>query len=470
MSLLSRTPALRAHNWLGVFLGVFLYLLCLSGTLVVFNQELERWEQPGVPEFNTVTAEAADKALSTFIEQNPAQTEHYHVVLPTSGIPRLVVENDHSAFFADQQGNLLQQEAFPFSKMILDLHYYLHLPSTWGLIVDSALGAAICALVVSGFFAHKRLVRDAFKLRRGGDGQKGRIDLHNRFGIWASPFHLVIGITGTYFGLAGVVLTLVAYLDYGGDRQAVMDKVFTPEPQLEQSLQMPEIGTALRAFEQMSTGHSPIFVTVHDVGTPQQFIELYAQVPDKMIYSENYRFTSAGEFIGTGGYTDGHWGKQLVYSLYRMHFGDFAGVPVKLLYFVLGVMLTALCVSGMDIWLQKQGKPARLVRLWAALVWGSVAALTLSALASLVTAWPLAVLFWSLLGLAVLMGLGLPWLDARRWLLICTGCLLVLLLAYVLVHGGNSFSSAAWPVNLALAGLVLWCGWRARAPVHQSQG
>ncbi len=461
MSLFARQPALNAHRWMGIFLGGLLFLVCLSGTLVVFNQEFERWEQADIPEFNTVSPAAVGSAIDEFVARYPQPTEHYHVVFPSSGIPRLVVENDHKALFATQSGELLESEHFPWSKMLVDMHYYLHLPSTWGLLVVSALGAIICALVVSGFFAHKRIVKDAFKWRRGGTGQPGRIDLHNRFGVWASPFHMMIGITGTYFGLAGILLTVVAQLDTQGDREAVMDKIFTPEPVLEQPLGTPDITTALRRFNAMETGHQPIFLTVHDVGTPQQFIEIYAQVPNQLIYSENYRFDSEGKFLGTGGYENGPWGKKLIYSLYRLHFGDFAGWPVKLLYFVLGLMLTALCVSGMDVWLEKQGRPARLNRLWQGFVWGSVSALAITAAITLFVELSAYVAFWGLLLLACAMSTA--WVNMNRyyWLVISAVSCLVLLMLHMAKYGGQAWSQAGWPVNSLLVAFILWCGWNA---------
>ncbi len=460
MKLFTRQPALNAHSWLGVFLGVFLYLLCLSGTLVVFNQEFERWEQPNIEEFERVSPEAIDTAMARFLAKHPEETEHYHVVLPGSGIPRLVVENDHNAWFADAQGNLLEQERFPWSKMLVKLHYYLHLPMTWGLIFVSAMGAVICALVVSGIFAHKRLVKDAFKLRRGGTVQPGRIDLHNRFGIWAAPFHLIIGITGTYFGIAGVILTLVAQIDYNGDRQAVMDKVFTPEPQLEQTVSTPQIGTALANFEQMNTGHVPLFITVHDVGTPAQFIELYGQMPGKMAYSENYRFDSSGAFLATAGYADGYWGKQLIYSMYRLHFGDFAGLPVKILYFVLGIMLTALCVTGVDIWLAKQANPPRLRRCWAAVVWGSISAIALSALASLWSDVSMYYSFWWLMVAGVAASIVTPYLQPARWQLISGFSSLLLVVAHLMAFTGSALNGAALAINMLLVAYALWTFWR----------
>ena len=145
----------------------------------------------------------------------------------------------------------------------------------------------------------------------------------------------------------------------------------------------PAIGRAFAQMETLAPEKSPIFLTVHEVGEPEQFIEIYAKAPNRMIYAEGYRFDTAGNFIGVAGYEFGEWGKQLVWAMYRLHFGDFAGLTSKWLYFVLGVMLTMLCVSGMEIWLSKKAHPPLASRLWYSTVWGSVSALALTAVADM---------------------------------------------------------------------------------------
>ncbi|MDP6881631.1 MAG: PepSY-associated TM helix domain-containing protein, partial [Alteromonas macleodii] len=222
MDKITKQNALNAHTWVGVFLSVLLFLVCLSGTVAVFHLEFERWEQPHIEEMKNVSPDVVEKAMDTFLAQNTQESHHLYVVFPTSDIPRLVVENDHAAYFADSEGNLLEQESVSFTEMLVNLHLYLNLPQSWGMILVSALGAIICTLVVTGIIAHKRIAKDAFKLRRGGNGQQAQIDLHNRFGLWAAPFHLVIGITGAYFGMAGIILVVVASLNYEGDRDAVI--------------------------------------------------------------------------------------------------------------------------------------------------------------------------------------------------------------------------------------------------------
>ena len=457
----TKQNALNAHNWVGVFLSVLLFLVCLSGTVAVFHLEFERWEQPHIQEMDNVSPQVIEKAMDTFLAQNPEESHHLYVVFPTSDIPRLVVENDHKAYFADQEGNLLEEESVSFTQMLVDLHLYLNLPQSWGMILVSALGAIICTLVITGIIAHKRMSKDAFKLRRGGNGQQAQIDLHNRFGLWAAPFHLVIGITGAYFGMAGIILVTVATLNYNGDRDAVVNQIFTPDPVLAPQEGKPAIGKAFAQMATLAPEKSPIFLTVHEVGEPEQFIEIYAKAPNRMIYAEGYRFDTAGNFVGVAGYEFGEWGKQLVWAMYRLHFGDFAGMTSKWLYFVLGVMLTMLCVSGMEVWLSKKAHPPLASRLWYSVVWGSVSALALTAIADMFISGSLIAVFWCVMAVNTVLTVVLKRMTKPVWLLISGFSVLLLLTLYVVVHGEASFNVASLQLNIPMLAYVVWSVLRA---------
>ena len=469
MDKITKQNALNAHTWVGVFLSVLLFLVCLSGTIAVFHLEFERWEQPHIEEMENVTPEAIEKAMATFLAQNTQESHHLYVVFPTSDIPRLVVENDHAAYFADSDGNLLEKERVSFTQMLVDLHLYLNLPHSWGMILVSALGAIICTLVITGIIAHKRIAKDAFKLRRGGNGQQAQIDLHNRFGLWAAPFHLVIGITGAYFGMAGIILVVVATLNYGSDRDAVIDQIFTPDPVLNPQQGEPAIGKAFAQMETLAPEKSPIFLTVHEVGKPEQFIEIYAKAPNRMIYAEGYRFDTAGNYIGNAGYEEGEWGKQLIWAMYRLHFGDFAGLTSKWFYFVLGVMLTMLCVSGMEIWLSKKAHPPLASRLWYAVVWGSVSALSLTAVADMFFTGSLIVVFWCLMLINIIVTAAVQSLTKPVWLFISGVSVVILLATYAAVHQGATLNVASLQLNIPMVLYAVWSLHRGRILHHRSK-
>lgn len=50
-----------------------------------------------------------------------------------------------------------------------------------------------------------------------------------------------------------------------------------------------------------------------------------AMLPGRLVYSEIYRFTLDGEYINHQALSDGPAGRQLAYSVYRLHFGQFGG-------------------------------------------------------------------------------------------------------------------------------------------------
>ena len=275
----------------------------------------------------------------------------------------------------------------------------------------------------------------------------------------------MIAITGAYFGLAGVFVTIIAQAFYDGDTQAVYDRAFTPEPELVQEIAPPDIGAAMRDLkDRVNTESNLLFFTVHEPHTPQQFLEFFVKTPERLIYSENYRYDSAGNYLGKAGYSDGDGGMQTLYSVFRIHFGDFIGMPVKILYIVLGMMLTVVSATGMNIWLKKRQTRDALNLLWPAFVWGTPVALVASALGYFAVALSPTLLFWVVL--VLLAGLALRLNSEARILPVYKRLLAAVIalfwLVYLVRFGTAAFSVAALQINVPLLAVAVWAMWSAR--------
>ncbi|MFC7335068.1 PepSY-associated TM helix domain-containing protein [Rhodocista pekingensis] len=453
--------SLSSHSWLGLLAGFLMYLICLSGALIVFVHEFERWEQPDVPEFTAYDPAMVARAYGTVMAGGVGDTHHMYVLLPTEEMPRLLIASDTEGWAVNPDGTIAGAVSHEWTHLLEHLHVYLHLPSTLGLIVVGALGAMLCGLIVSGFVAHPRIFKDAFALRLRGSRQLEQADLHNRLSVWGAPFHLVIAVTGAYFGVATLLLPLFAGTYFGGDTEKAMAAVFGAEPALEQPPGPLGIDRALAAMPAIAPGTRPFYVTVEDVGTPQQYMIVGAQHPDRLIYAEQYRFDSTGAYLGPAGFADGEAGKQVLFSVYRVHFGHFGGLPVKIVYALFGLALTVVSVTGVNLWLVKRRRRDAWNNVWAGAVWGAPLALALTALLSLGTGIASVALFWgTLLATA---GLAQWWDDEARTrarLLLASGsAILLVVLAHGLRFGGDALTGAALGVNLTLlaiaAGLLL---------------
>ncbi len=446
--------ALSGHSCLGLLTGALLYLICLSGTLAVYYQYFERWEQPDVPEYQQLAPDLVGHAYRNVLSQPRQVSGDMLIMLPTENSPRAYVASSIGSWFLQPDGRRGEAIAHPWTDMLANLHLYLHLPSAFGMIVVSAFGALLCALIISGFLAHPRIFRDAFNLRLGGSRRLEQVDIHNRLSVWGAPFHLMIGVTGAYFGLAALMNALIATAFFDGDRDAAVGAIHSPAPTLEQEVATMNVEGALERMAEVAPGAKPFYITIEDINTPEQYMIIGGRHQDRLIYAEQYRFDQEGRYLGKAGYTDGPTGQQAIFSTYRVHFGHFGGFPVLALYGVLGLALTVVSVTGINIWLARRKGRDSLDNLWTGLVWGTPPALLTTALVALLWAGQsTAMLFWS----GLLVGMGLAQFinhDSRCRLTLqslTAGLSLAVLAAHVARFGDSSLSNnAALGVNISL--------------------
>lgn len=445
--------SLASHSWLGLFSGVAMYLVCLSGTLAVFYPEFERWEQPAVEEFTAIDPALLEGAYMEALARDPDETHHVYIGLPHEAMPRASVSTDNMGWFVNRDGSLGERAAHDWTHLLVDLHLFLHLPESFGMIVVSLFGVILCGLIVSGLFSHPRLFKDAFSLRLRGSKRMEQVDIHNRLSVWGTPFHLMIGVTGAYFGLAGLVVLVIAQAYFDGDTDKVAEGIFGAEPQLEQRLEGPAaIASAVEQVKALEPGAEPFYVTLEEAETPRQYMIVGAEFPGRLIYSDQYRFDSAGNYIDNVGFSDGVAGKQVVFSVYRLHFGHFGGLLVQVAYLMLGLALTVVSVTGINIWLVRRKTRDVLNSLWTGFVWGTPLALAMSAITQVLFGLPSIAVFWGVL-LASCVYSRVVDADrrARRTLLwLGAVAMLALVTGHGLRFGTAAAQGAALWVNLAL--------------------
>jgi uncharacterized iron-regulated membrane protein len=465
--------SLSSHSWLGLMVGALMYLVCLSGTLVVFYPELERWEQPQIQEVQDYDPATLERAYHELVASGIEVTEHMFVNLPSPESPRARISTEKEGWFINPDGSRGELVNHEWTHLLINLHLYLHLPESFGMYIVCALGAILCGLIVSGLIAHPRIFRDAFVLRLGGSKHLEQADIHNRLSVWSSPFQLMIAITGAYFGFAQVVGMVFAGIYTNGDLDKLFGQVFGEEPKLEQKLTPIALSKAINRTREMAPGATPLYITIEEAGKPGQFLLVGTQLPDRLIYVEQYRFDTAGNFIDKVGYSDGPPGRQIVYSTYRLHFGHFGGFSVKVLYFILGLAMSIVSVTGFNVWLAKRKRRDFLNNVWAGLVWGTVPALALSAVALVLLGIPGTPVFWIVVAIAC--AIAQRWNDetlAKRRLQIAgAAAIAALVVGYLVKFGGAAFTPIPIGVNasmLASAAVLLLMGMKRAAPAVTS--
>jgi len=447
---------LSGHSWMGLTVGALMYVVCLTGSLVVFFEELERWEQPTVVEYLDYSPQLIEQAVTQFLVRVPELPASLYVVLPTEAVPRIHISDGENEWFVNPDGSLGDIPLEAWTHMLKQLHIYLHLPETLGIIMVGILGVLLCGLIVSGLLAHPKIFKDAFRLRLGGSVHLAQADLHNRLSVWGTPFYAVIAFTGAFIGLVGVMIAATAWLSFDNDRAAVIDRIYGADPVITNVAPERDYARALRELERVAPTATPIYWVIQNINTEKQFIEIAATLPQRLTYSEMYRFQANGEFISLQGLAAGELGRQVAYSVYRLHFGHFGGFWVKVIYGALGIALTVVSASGINIWLAKRKQRSVINDVWVAIVWGLPLALVLSALFSLLGFVAIKVFYicW-----VVCVGFSVLRKDDQMVGSLLKLCLLVsvkaLVITHVVVFGMVLDSPAVLGVNLVLIVAVI---------------
>lgn len=386
---------LSGHGLLGLIFGVALYMICLSGTLIVLTEQLARWERPDAARIAHVDPhQLAAISRAAYARAHAAQADRAIFIRPpTADYPRMVIfangvgEKNHE-WSVDANGTLQDEIETPWVAFVEALHTNLTVPGALGRYLVGILGTVLLASLGTGILAHRRILKDAFRLRWGGSKRRSNADLHNRIGVWALPFHLIVSLTGSLLGLSGLIIFVLAMVAFKGDQEKAIASLLGPQASNDaRAAPLPDVAAMIAQIEARVPGTDVTLLGFSHPGTVGQIVQIGTDAPGHLARNETWSFAGDGKLLEKSGYTDGNLGKRVYGMITPLHYGTYGGVALKLIYVALGAGLTTIIASGGNIWLarrREQGRAApRFELLWAALIWGQPLILLLAAGASL---------------------------------------------------------------------------------------
>jgi uncharacterized iron-regulated membrane protein len=391
------SAVLAGHSALGLAFAALIYLVCLSGTVTVFVQELQRWEQPSGPRVETVMPEAITRGIDAIRQKAPVAAKNaISIGLPSAGNARFTLSaggregGGGVTWLADAEGRPEVRVQRPVSDFIAALHTGLLLPRGIGGTLVGLTGIAMLALLISGVLAHPRMFKDAFSFRWGGSRRLQEADLHNRIGTWGLPFHFTIALTGAILGLFFLIFGGLAATAYKGDMQHAFADMMGPRgAENRQPAAIPPFAPIIASVRADAPSAVIRSVAIQHPGTRGQLISVMVQEPGRLSLFERYAFDFRGHLTRTPSTDHKSLPRQIIGAIQPLHFGWFGGMAIKIGYGLLGLSLCVVTSSGVNIWLARRrdkGRPAPTwERIWTATVWGQAAAFASAAILSLLS-------------------------------------------------------------------------------------
>lgn len=496
------------HGWSGIVLGLLLYAVVLTGTAAVFAEEIGIWSAGHVSTQTAFERPVAD-TLRALGARTPAPYREDVNLLE-------IGDHDLGVFFHKDQmekGELISRGVFytigkdgrvtdsrsgtgeevfgprndnALSAFLVDTHVRLHVPNPWGLILTGILGLSMLVAAISGLLIHRHLFKDIFTLRARANPVLVNRDRHSVAGTWSLPFAFVLAFTGSFFSFFGTIgVPIVAMAAFGGDIQALQEAVFAnpgkPDPR------PVAIGNIDRVFSDaiVRAGTVPTFVSIEHFGRADAKVTTFhpprsgSIAPMTLLYNgATARFEQVKPLIGPRPSAGG----TLAAIMSPLHFGNFAGLLSKAVWFGLGFAMCYVTYTGLRLWLVRREAGARslgwLERLLVIVGIGLPLALLVASAAFLI-AMPLGTATWwtpasFVIASLVIIAAGFLWRSIASFahlLQIATGALMLGLPLLRLMTGGPG-----WPLALVseqpiipaldLAFVVAggWTLWRTLAP------
>ena len=107
--------SLSVHAAIGLLAGALLYIVSLTGTVAVLYQELQRVEQPDMPEMAAISSAAVQSGVEAVLasEAGKPPTTHLYVHLPVEALPRTTVTTDTQAVHLTQDARSPDRKKSP---------------------------------------------------------------------------------------------------------------------------------------------------------------------------------------------------------------------------------------------------------------------------------------------------------------------------------------------------------------------
>lgn len=364
-----------AHKWTSLVCTLFMLLLCLTGLPLIFHHEIGHLTGTEVepPAAASETADAARVSLDTVL--SAARARHPERVVqftspdedddrvwfvtltptpePTSDFRSVAVDARSGSVLAEPRFD----EGFMWVMFRLHVDLFADLP---GKLFLGLMGLLLLVAIVSGVVLYAPFMRKlAFgEVRRERSTRVKWLDLHNLLGIVTLTWAFVVGATGMINTWADL---LIKYWQY--DHVSVLVAPYQGQPLVAEAERAPVqrvLDAALAAQPQMKVSFiafpgtsfsSPHHTTVFLRGNTPLTSKLLQPV---LVDARTAQVTAAPALP---------WYLNALLLSQPLHFGDYGGLPLKVIWALLDLITIVVLGSGLYLWwARRHTAPAVLLR------------------------------------------------------------------------------------------------------------
>lgn len=353
-----RKPALILHGYAGVIAGILLIIIGLTGSVLVFSEELDHFLNPQllqvVPQDERVPLETV---LNTVREARPELKAH-RVIVPQKpdGVYTVMMESPSeeytNVYVNPYSGTILGSRPFKqtLGGFLIELHLNLFAGDLGAKVVGLS-GLLLLLLGITGVIlwpGWKRLT-PGFKVRWKSPSRLVNYDIHKVVGISSLIFLTTLGFTGaamTFYETAAPVINWIA-------RTPPLPDPPTSQPVADTT--PITIDEVLRKADAALPGAET--TKIFPAKTSEAAVNVWKKFPqDAQPYGSSYVYLD--QYNGTVLQLENSFkapiNTQIWNQIYLLHVGTYGGLITRVLYVLIGLTPIVLFITGLVLWRQRQ--------------------------------------------------------------------------------------------------------------------
>lgn len=363
------------HTWGGLSVGWVLFFVFSTGTTGYFDTEIDRWMKPELPK-DTATMAQSLAVAEARLQQKAESAERWFISPPTNrDNPNLRIfwqmpgEDGKRGVTGNElldsnTGDPLSGRATGGGQTLYRMHYALHyLPTNVAYWIVGICSMFMLVAIVTGVVIHKKIFKDFFTFRPQ-KGQRSWLDMHNLLSVTALPFHFMITYSGLIF-FAFTYMPLIVASSYGtGDdaERKFFDELFAEDNKVERANSPANLASlsAMVAIAETRWGENQVrYLDIANPGDANARVSIGRQLDSPLRASPELVFDgTTGELLNDKAAATSA-PRTVRDTFLGLHEGLFANTTLRWLYFLSGLLGTAMIATGMILWTVKR-RPAQL--------------------------------------------------------------------------------------------------------------
>ncbi|MCF0054540.1 PepSY domain-containing protein [Dyadobacter sp. CY356] len=360
-----RRNLFKIHSWLGLVAGIFLILLGLSGSILVFRTELDKFANQELLHVSPSGNVKPNEALAHCYQSITARYPNLDVIAwlnpdagPDDAYNFRIYFNDKQLLtydlalisFNPYTGAVLREgPASQFTPSLIEWLFQFHFSFQLGIpgaALTAIFGIIMLLSIITGVIVYQKMIWKVLTFQVSVKWKNWRTissDLHRIIGVWSLVFNAVIFFTGFW-------MNLFAFQPKTWQNELVATKPNTllsvsPDQMYSKALQaQPDMDPTyvylptqpVRKFEVRGyeKGQWKLWGALNSVKIDQQ----------------------TGQIYQVNRLADKAFGERIEATFHPLHVGNFGGLIIKIFYAIIGLTPGLMAITGFLLWWRRSSR------------------------------------------------------------------------------------------------------------------